>query len=375
MERKFKLLMTILIVICIFCVVCKENSSVSKENVPSYTEQNKIDEFDELIYVDSEYRDYFWFNGKNPYIYSYDDWLEDEQTSCVNICFYDNLKVHKESNEIVIAILDDGVNVNCLDKDNIWTNIKEIPNNNIDDDNNGYIDDINGYNFVDKNNCLNTSSSGYHGNYISSICIGRNDELNYYGLLNETDVKVMFLKVLDGENSSGSIANICHAIEYAEENGADICNLSFCYNRNDEKIKNIINKSSMTFIVAAGNNGFEIESSDRVYPAMYNNENVICVGNMRSDGKFSYTSNYSNNYVDIVAPGTDIIGMYDEEKLICKSGTSQASIIFTCELAFIMELLGKKHISQSELSSFVKVTRELKDKCTLGGYVDFSYIK
>lgn len=118
----------------------------------------------------------------------------------------------------------------------------------------------------------------------------------------------MVLKALGSENGRGSSDYVKQVIRYAQENGADICNLSMGTSVYDEELDSMIRNSSMLFIFSAGNGneqgqGYDIDVNP-VYPASYTSDNIITVGNLMFDGSLEESSNYGAVSVDIAAPGT-----------------------------------------------------------------------
>ena len=205
----------------------------------------------------------------------------------------------------IISVIDTNVDLNHYAYNNIWTNIDEIQNNNIDDDNNGHIDDFYGLNF-----CTNSTSVDlYHGTFIIGELCAEDISSNYTSPLNGSDYQVMCLPAIS-QNDSDSINHIIEAISYAELNCATICCLSFSTNEYNQELYNTIANSSMLFIVAAGNEGLDLDNNNyiHIYPAEFDLDNIIVVTDMRSDGKLSDTANYGNKSVDVAAPGTDYNG-------------------------------------------------------------------
>jgi len=168
----------------------------------------------------------------------------------------------RETPEIIIAIADSGIQIEHPDlRENIWVNIDEIPGNNIDDDNNGFIDDVNGWDFVDNTNNPNPKfSEGYtqdgilHGTIVAGIVAGvGNNASGISGIV--WRAKIMPLKVLD-DSGEGSTKNVIRAIDYAINNGVDIINFSFVginYSQSLEAAIRRAYEAELIIVAAAGN--------------------------------------------------------------------------------------------------------------------------
>ena len=243
----------------------------------------------------------------------------------------------EETRPIVIAIIDTGIDYRHPDlQDHIWVNPNEIPDNGIDDDGNGYIDDIHGWDFYNNDATIchySETKSGYtadpddndnHGTHIAGIIAATaNNSLGISGVASNVNVQIMSLKIHGGSTSSGTVTNAIKAIEYAEAMGADICNLSWGTTNYNQSLELVIRESSMLFITAAGNNGINTNSTP-VFPASLRLPNLISVAYIDSDGALASDSNYGVSTVDIAAPGQDIystlVGTYGYS-----SGTSMAA--------------------------------------------------
>ena len=252
------------------------------------------------------------------------------------------------SNEVVVAVLDTGIDINHPDLSaNIWTNAGELPDNNIDDDNNGFIDDYHGWDFIGSvpdplpkyDTGWNTSGIN-HGTAIAGVigAVGNNNA-GIAGM--NWSVKLMPIRVLDGAGV-GDTGDIYQGIDYAIANGADFINLSFVGNNQDVLLSNAINEATQAGILvfaAAGNNNINLNSSPR-YPVC--DENVIGVGGtdqedtrllVESGGQISVASNYGSDCIDISAPGENFISTsfydpvngLDNPYLSGWSGTSMAT--------------------------------------------------
>lgn len=215
--------------------------------------------------------------------------------------------------EITVAVVDTGVDLDHLDlADKIWLNADEIAGNNIDDDNNGYIDDINGWDFVNNNNDPNPEPNGTgdddgvtHGSHVAGI-IGASTN-NSEGIAGMCwNCRIMPVQVMDDEGT-GTVSDIYHGIMYAVDNGADVINLSFGsydYSATEERAIQAAADAGIAVMAAAGNDGKNLNKNP-MYPVC--DEGVIGVGAINEQGNHSSFSNYGSDCVDIYAPGSNIL--------------------------------------------------------------------
>ena len=169
----------------------------------------------------------------------------------------------------VIAILDTGVDINHPDlKDNIWTNSGEAEGEaGHDDDGNGFVDDIHGWDFVYNYNEMDDNNS--HGTHVAGIAAASDNELGIVGA--NPQALIMAVKVLD-DDGRGDLATIVKGIHYAAANGADVINMSLgsgsISNAMVEALENAYITS--TIVASAGNDGFDIYNKNGLsYPAAY----------------------------------------------------------------------------------------------------------
>jgi len=217
------------------------------------------------------------------------------------------------SSDIIVAVIDTGVNYNHPDLNaNMWINPGEIPDNGLDDDNNGYIDDIYGYDFY--NNDADPIDDHFHGTHCAGTigAVGNNDE----GMVGVCwNVKIMALKFLSS-SGGGWTADAIDSIEYAALMGAHVLSNSWGGGDYSQSLKDAIeatDANGVLFIAAAGNSGYDNDSYP-VYPASYDCNNIISVMatdhyDVRSvhwDRYPPWASNYGATSVDLGAPGTDI---------------------------------------------------------------------
>ena len=353
-------------------IITETNSDMTKND----SEKNeKTEIFDKIISFQIDEKDKIkqWaFRNDGTFNYFVNDienWGDDTQKPCVNIDInYSNTNLKRESAETIIAIIDTSFSINKFSMiDNVWTNPNEIADDGLDNDHNGYIDDIHGYNFCEMNNLI--ENDAIHGTAILGLMCAKPKIEGYENIIGDYDIKVMCIKTLNDSSESASISSVTEAIKYAEENGAHICCLSFGTTIYNKEFQETIKNSKMLFVVASGNNGYDIDGELCFYPASFNEDNIITVASMRSDGKFDCTSNYGTSSVDLVAPGTDIVSVIPSGRFAYFSGTSYA-VPFVGGVAAKLYNLNKNKISSLDVKKIildnVKVSKEL------GGYVKTS---
>ena len=220
---------------------------------------------------------------------------------------------------VVVAIVDDAVERTHADlSPNLWVNTGEIAGNNIDDDNNGYIDDINGYDVASNDNNPNPPSSSFdHGTHVAGIVSARSN--NGVGVASiGFSCKLMCVK---STSTVGQVTNGYDGILYAAVSGADIINMSWGGPGTSTTAQNIVNYAAgegCILIAAAGND----DVNTQFYPAAYNN--VVSVAATTSTNTKASFSNYGS-WIDVSAPGNNIYSTTVGNSYGNKSGTSMAS--------------------------------------------------
>ncbi len=294
-------------------------------------------------YPDDPYNDTLWaFDNPGYYTHYYGTFpVTQYSTSDIDMNIWEAWEAYPlskdETRTVIIAIIDTGVDYRHPDlKDQMWVNPNEIPNNGIDDDGNGYIDDIHGWDFYNDDDSVchyletangyiaNPDDNDNHGTHIAGIIAATaNNSIGISGVASNVNIKIMSLKIHGGYSSSGSVSNAIKAIQYAEAMGADICNLSWGTTNYSQALELTIRESSMLFITAAGNNGIN-NNSTPMFPASLRLQNLISVAYINCDGYLDADSNYGVSTVDIAAPGEDIystlVGTYGYS-----SGSSMAA--------------------------------------------------
>lgn len=199
------------------------------------------------------------------------------------------------SGKVVVAVIDSGVNIDHPDLiNNIWQNTDEISGDKIDNDRNGYVDDVNGWDFIQnssdprpkKSDNVNFSKQGFnHGTVVAGVIAAEgNNEAGIAGI--SWHSKIMSLRVLNSQGQ-GDISAVVEAIDYAINNGASIINLSFAGNKNDQRLEEAIKragKKNVVVVVAAGNEGFSgLDTQFLAYEKEYKGGIKIAVGNVDGD--------------------------------------------------------------------------------------------
>jgi len=211
----------------------------------------------------------------------------------------------------VVGIIDSGVDYDHPDlRDNIAVNEKEIPDNGIDDDNNGFVDDVKGWNFYSNNN--NVKDDFGHGTLVAGVIAAEIN--NGVGIAGITKTKIGIVKFLDS-TGRGWISAGVKALHYSINRGFEISNNSwgdYWFSDIHFDAISLAEKSGILFVASAGNNWKRNNDERPVYPANYNLPNVISVGATDSNDELAYFSNYGLRTVHLAAPGLDIISTAPE---------------------------------------------------------------
>lgn len=247
-----------------------------------------------------------------------------EQWYLQKIKAQDAWDIKRESPQVIIAVIDAGIDINHPDlQDNIWVNNDEIPENGIDDDSNGYIDDVSGWDFVDNTPDPNPKfSEGFtdaginHGTIIAGIIAAQGN--NSFGVSGVTwQAQIMPLKGLD-DKGEGNIHDVIRAIDYAINNRADIINMSFVgmsYSQSLEEAIRRAYKAGLIIVAAAGNEAEQGQGhsldAEKIYPICHDGSSNMVIGVAAVDTIDQKTdfSNYGFSCVDISAPGTSFFGL------------------------------------------------------------------
>lgn len=221
---------------------------------------------------------------------------------------------------IVIAIVDDGIERTHPDiEPNLWRNSGEIAGNSIDDDGNGFVDDVNGWNLVNSNGMIDPNSeSEDHGTHVAGIASGATN--NGVGIASiGFSCKLMGVRIADNTSFPASIAY--NGVLYAANMGAHIINMSWGSSAASETGQSVVEfalSKDCIMVAAAGNEG----SSSKFYPAAF--DGVISVASTTASDAKSPFSNFGS-WIKISAPGSSILSTIPFGRYGSLSGTSMAS--------------------------------------------------
>ena len=225
----------------------------------------------------------------------------------------------------IVAIIDTGVRYTHQDlKENILINGAEIPDDGLDNDNNGYVDDYRGYDFAYDDPDPNDVDG--HGTHVAGTVAAASNGLGVIG--GNPVAKILPVKVLD-DNGSGSMSAIVRGINYAVQRGAKVLNMSLGgpgYSHAMEHAIQLAGEAGCLSIVAAGNENNNNDVNP-VSPASFNIDSMISVGATTPTNTRASFSNYGLNTVDLYAPGQSILsaGVQDDADYNFLSGTSMAT--------------------------------------------------
>lgn len=279
--------------------------------------------------------------------------------------------------QVLVAVIDTGIDYSHKDLQGaIWTNPQEIENDGIDNDGNGFVDDIHGWNFYNNNNQLFSGKEDSHGTHAAGTIAATRAAHGIAGIADNNYVKILPLKALGGSEGSGSPENVIKAIQYAQDKGAVICNLSLGTTIYNESLAQAIANSNMLFIIASGNGdywGRGYNTDERpVYPAALPYDNVISVANLLFDGNLDSSSNYGAQSVDLAAPGTYILSTIPGNGYAFMSGTSMAAPMVTGAAALLYSY--RTDISVSDIKNILlgsaRKLDTLEGKVNSGGMLD-----
>lgn len=260
------------------------------------------------------------------------------------------------SPNVIVAVIDTGVDYNHLDlRNNIWINTAEIPGNDIDDDGNGYVDDVHGWDCVNEDN--DPIDDNGHGTHVAGIVAAENNNIGTVGVA--FNCKIMPVKAA---NSSGFLNNddIAEAVTYAYMNGASVINMSFGSSSISMALQDVLIDAyaNCSLIAAAGNSSFcnqpecwEHSGGVPFYPACF----PFVVGVMSCTVDNRYKSSFTNfdHFPDnpweyeCYACGEQVVSTWPNNKYATLSGTSMSSPVVAGIAALLRSVYPDKDVYSS----------------------------
>lgn len=277
------------------------------------------------------------------------------------------------STNVIVAIIDTGIAYTHQDLDGqMWVNSGEIPGNGVDDDNDGYVDNVHGIDVI--NNDGDPMDDNNHGTHCAGTIGARaNNGHAHVGVA--WAVRLMACKFLSGDGwgyTSGAI----ECVDFAVNNGAKVLSNSWGGGGFSQGLYDSIARArdeGVIFVAAAGNSGLDTDSSPQ-YPSAYDLENIISVAAIDRNGQLASWSNYGKSTVDLGAPGVDIFSCVadSDSSYAYYSGTSMA----TPHVSGVAALLfaNDNTLSASQLKAQLLNTSvfldDLRDRTVSGGLVN-----
>ncbi|HYP02134.1 MAG TPA: S8 family serine peptidase [Pyrinomonadaceae bacterium] len=284
--------------------------------------------------------------------------------------------VTQGSNDVVVGVLDGGVDINHPDlQENIWKNPGEVAGNGVDDDQNGYVDDINGWDYstcgdntpietiCGNNTVFDNQDGDDHATHVAGTIGARgNNNTGVVGV--NWRVSIMSVKVLGPDG--GNTANIIRGYKYAlsmRQRGVNLRVLNNSYGGSGKSLSALaaikeLNDAGILFVVSAGNGGGDGVGDDNFslpdYPSNYDSPNVIAVASTNSGDTRSGFSNFSSRLVSIGAPGSSILSTTPNNTYSFFGGTSMAAPHVAGAAALVVA--AKPGISVSELRGVIAYT-------------------
>jgi subtilisin family serine protease len=286
----------------------------------------------------------------------------------------DQLVGHRKLNGtgVVVAVIDSGVDISHEDlKNKIHVNHFEIANNFIDDDKNGFVDDVYGWNFYENTPFVYDDNG--HGTHVAGIIAGEK-----YGVADKA--KILPIKIT-GEKGEISTIHIIQAIEYAVKRGARVINLSlsgigrlYFEKYQEEKMIRLAREHNAIIVAAAGNESLN-NTLYSVFPANHISDNMLSVCATDNYGQLADFSNFSALYIHLCAPGVDIYSTVPRQfnkKYDYMSGTSMAAPIVSGIVALLYSgnRVMPAYMIRNALIENTRTYTNLKDKSLSGGVVN-----
>ncbi|MEN9529639.1 MAG: hypothetical protein RI932_1512 [Pseudomonadota bacterium] len=283
-------------------------------------------------------------------------------------------QVSSGSSKVLVANIDTGVDYNHQDLiNNMWRNPNEVAGDGVDNDANGYIDDVVGWDFRDKD--ARPFDDNSHGSHTAgTIAATGGNGIGISGVAQQASI--MGLRFLGGSQGSGTLEDAIKAIEYATENGAQIMSNSWGGGGYSQAMFDAISRANdkgILFVAAAGNSGTDNDSKP-TYPASYQLPNVLTVAATDSADKLASFSCFGAKAVHLAAPGVKILSTTPDDKYASLSGTSMATPHVTGAAVLLKAAYPKMKAKElrAVLMDSVEQLSSLSGKVSTGGRLNIS---
>lgn len=284
--------------------------------------------------------------------------------------------VQKGSRDVVLAVIDTGIDYTHPDlAKNMWTNEAELNGEEgVDDDGNGYVDDIYGINALE--NTGDPKDGHGHGTHCAGVIGAVHNSEGIAGVM--ANVRMMGVKIFSDAGKT-SVEAIVKGIEYAIANGAKITSNSWGGTQKSEAIQEAVaaaGEADVLFVAAAGNGNFFGRGYDTdkkpVYPAGYEGDHIVAVGSITSSGSRSGFSNFGKKSVDLFAPGSGIMSTFTNHGYKSLSGTSMATPHVSGVAGLVLsEFEGSSAVEiKSKMMEGVRKMRSFSNNSVAGGILD-----
>jgi subtilisin family serine protease len=348
-----------------------------------YTHILPFDDSNDPYYSGASYsQDNLWGmmgDYTTPYTNHYASRAGEAWSGAVGVNTYDATKQQTGSSSVYVAVVDEGLDYNHPDlAANIWTNAAEAAGApNVDDDGNGYVDDVHGYDFYNNDGSVYDAGNDSHGTHVAGTigAIGNNG-IGVAGVnWNVTIISSKFLGP-NGGSTDGAIKALDYVTTLKTDKGLNIVatNNSWGGGGKSSLLQNAIeraNAANILFVAAAGNSNMNTDRRAN-YPSCYPNANIISVASITVAGARSGFSNYGAKTVDLGAPGSYIWSTTPNNTYSKYSGTSMATPHVTGAVALYASVNVGSTAAQikSAILKSARPTRSLQGLCVTGGRLD-----
>ena len=271
---------------------------------------------------------------------------------------------------VTVAVIDTGARIEHPDlAPNVWVNFGETPRNRVDDDGNGYVDDVHGVDLTSTAKRQDLTDGYGHGTHVAGTIAAAANRRGVVGVAPRA--RLMIVKVIPAKGA-GRTSAVAEGIRYAVANGAQVINMSLSGSTKDDRVRDAIlaaADANVVVVCSAGNDGLNIDRKP-AYPVAYAAANLIGVAATAPDtGKaLGDFSNFGRRTVAVAAPGADVLSTTSDGGYGFMSGTSMAAPHVAGVVALMRSVAPK--LSAAEIRA-VLLQNAARSSLPIGsGYVD-----